>query len=44
MRFAALGSILGKNIIIIEKTIQVIPLGVQPAKKKQYYIMQFSMK
>lgn len=34
LRAAALGSILGKNIIILEKTIQVIPIGVQPAKKK----------
>jgi len=34
LRIAALGSILGKSIIIIEKTIQIIPIGVQPVKEK----------
>jgi len=34
LRIAALGSILGKSIIIVEKTTQIIPMGVQPVKKK----------
>jgi len=40
LRAAALGSILGKSIIIIEKAIQIIPMGVQPVKENPTLILR----